>query len=293
MVEATSSDLLIREPIASERMRALSLFRHLAPPSEAWLLAAVRTKPVERFIAAGALWQNGNIGRFRVTSRPGVALETVLRPLTLEIEEMVRIAGGRILEYADLLADENDLCRQLLELNFSVWRTERFFEVSTIQAYERVMKLTEVYADRIPKTWRIESIRRHPPETVMELIEQYRLLPLAELRENWRADAARGFDLDLSSILFEGTRPIGTLLWRRSAEAYIVDVRVVVHENPRLRALGNLCLFRHACQNGDPRGPIRCMQFRGGESEHRETANLALRMGGHELPPRRVLRKQL
>lgn len=293
MVEATSPTLLIREPTAAERIRALSLFRHLAPPPEAWLLAALRTTPMERFVAASATWRNGNVAQFRVTSRPGVAIETVIRPLLNEIEKMVRSHGGQILEYADLLADENDLFRQLEALNFSVWRTERFFEVSTLQAYERVMKLSAVYANKIPETWRTESIRTYPPETVMGLIDQYRLLPLAELREYWRADSPCGFDLDLSSILFEGTRPIGTLLWRRSAEAYVVDVRVVIQENPRLRALGNLCLFRHACENGDPQGPIRCMQFRGGESEHRETANLALRMGGRELAPRRILRKQL
>ena len=42
-----------------------------------------------------------------------------------------------------------------------------------------------------------------------------------------------------------------------------------------------------------PTGVIRRLQFRGGEMEHRETANLALRMAGKEMPPRHVFARDV
>jgi hypothetical protein len=198
-----------------------------------------------------------------------------------------------ILEYNDLLADEDEWCSILGAHGFSCLRSERFFEVATRQAYNRVTIMAEKYKTDIPPQWRTESIRAHAPETVAALVSKHALLPLNELRSYWQPDCPSGFELDLSSILFDGSQPIGTLLWRRSAYAYLVDVRVVAVENSRLRALGNLCLFQHAARTGDPDGEIRWLQFRGGENEHRETANLAIRMGGKELSPRRVFGKHL
>jgi hypothetical protein len=293
MSEAAATDLTICEPSAFERGRVRSLFQHLPPPPEAWLLAGVRTVPVRRFVAASAAWMKGEIGQFRLACRPGVGRREVAGPFIFRLEQAARSLGARTLEYADLLADEDELCLLLADWGFARRRSERFFEISTIQAHERVRRMAAHYAERVPKGWRTESIRLHPPETVVGLVARHRLLPLAELQLYWRADFPFGFDLDFSSVLFDGDQPIGTLLLRRSAEAYIVDVRVVVQENPRLRALGNLCLFQHAFERGDPYGSIRCLQFRGGETEHRETANLALRMGGSELPPRRIMGKQL
>jgi len=292
MDEATAP-LTIREPSAAELARALSLFQHLPPPPEAWLLVAVRTLPIQRFVAASAAWRKGEVGQFRLACRPGVARPAVAAPFIARIEQAARSTGTRILEYAELLAEENEWSSLLLEQGFTWRRSERFFEVSTVRAYERVMRMAAAYMDDVPKSWHAESIRQHRPETVVGLVAQHRLLPLAELQQYWRPDFPFGFDLDLSAILFDGPQPIGTLLLRRSPEAYIVDVRVVAQENPRLRGLGNLCLFRHVAQHGDPLGPIRCLQFRGGEAEHRETAHLALRMGGRELAPRRIMGKQL
>lgn len=293
MNEVTLANLTIREPCPPEIPRVRSLFQHLPPPPEAWLLVGQRTLPIPRFVAASAAWMKGEIGQFRLACRPGVERRAVAGSFVAQIEQVARNLGARTIEFADLLADENEWCPILQEHGFECLRSERFFEVSTITAYERVMRMAADYQAAVPPTWRTESIRQHSPAAVWEMISRHRLLPLTELQQYWRADAHFGFDLDLSSILFDGLQPVGTLLWRRSPEAYILDVRVVTCENRRLRALGNLCLFLHAIQRGDPRGPIRWLQFRGGETEHRETANLALRMGGRELPPRRIMGKQL
>jgi hypothetical protein len=62
-------------------------------------------------------------------------------------------------------------------------------------------------------------------------------------------------------------------------------------ENRRERALGNIALLHHIAARRDPYGPIKWLRFRAGEIEHRETANLAIRMGGRELLPRHVFAK--
>ena len=76
-------------------------------------------------------------------------------------------------------------------------------------------------------------------------------------------------------------------------EVIYIDVQVVRQSNPRLRSLGDLCLLYHDAQRVGPDGPIRWIQFRSGETEHRQTANLALRMGGPELAPRHLYARML
>jgi hypothetical protein len=69
---------------------------------------------------------------------------------------------------------------------------------------------------------------------------------------------------------------------------------VVKVGNSRLRALGNACLLHHVASRCDPiNGLVRWLHFRAGEIEHRETANLAFRMKGRELPSRHVFGKTI
>jgi hypothetical protein len=83
------------------------------------------------------------------------------------------------------------------------------------------------------------------------------------------------------------------LLTRVVGDTFFVDVRVVNIENRYLRALGNLLLFHHMTERWNAAGPVIRLQFHGGAAEHRETANLALRMGGRELPSRHIYAKTL
>jgi hypothetical protein len=52
-------------------------------------------------------------------------------------------------------------------------------------------------------------------------------------------------------------------------------------------------ILHHEAQRAGTDVPIRWLRFRSGEIEHRQTANLALRMGGRELPPNHVMSKAL
>jgi len=76
-------------------------------------------------------------------------------------------------------------------------------------------------------------------------------------------------------------------------------VQVVQEKNPILRSLGDLFMMyrmlrlHSAAQHAGTDVPIRWLRFRSGEIEHRQTANLALRMGGRELPPYHVMAKSL
>jgi len=148
--------------------------------------------------------------------------------------------------------------------------------------------------DKFPPAWRTDSIRHHRPEAILNFIEPYHLMPADELHDRWRDDCPYGFELDLSAILFDGARPVGTFLMRRKLDVLCVDVRVVQTGNRLLNSLGNVALLRHtAVTYGSARRDINRLQFRGGEMEHPETANLAMRMGGNELPPRHTFARSL
>ena len=214
--------------------------------------------------------------------------------LIQRLEDSARSGGAAALHYAEALSDDSEWCALLRGCGFEGVHSERFFEVPGLEAWTRVMHVFEKYKAMIPSGWRTESIRGHPPELALDLIAKHRLMPPAEVGACWSEDSPAGFDLDLSCLLFNGARAIGALLARRVQEALCVDVRVVRIEHPRLRALGNACLLHHAASRCDPRrGPLPWLRFRAGEIEHRETANLAFRMKGRELPPRHVLGKKL
>jgi hypothetical protein len=51
--------------------------------------------------------------------------------------------------------------------------------------------------------------------------------------------------------------------------------------------------LHHGARLVAPGGPIRWIHLRSGETEHHQTANLALRMGGRELPSQHVLGRRL
>lgn len=280
---AGTPDLAIREPTPEEVERVLHLFRNVPRPPEARLLAAVRSRPVERFIAAVAWWPEGTVGRFQLACQPGVTRSVVTGLLIDRLAECARRAGMRTIQCANLLTDDNEWFGILRSHGFECLHSERSFEVSYPNAWKRVMQLHQKHLAQIPAGWRTESIRDHPPEAALDLIAPHRLMPPAEVRHYWQASSQFGFDLDLSCILFDGERPFGAFLTRRMGEGLGIDVQVVRETNPRLRSLGDLFLLYHDAQRVPADGPIRWIWFRSGQAEHRQTANLALRMGGREL----------
>ena len=197
------------------------------------------------------------------------------------------------LHYADLLPADHEWAEVLRGQGFERLRSERYFEVPVPNMWSRVTQSYLKHQPEIPVGWRTDPIRLHPPEVILDLIAPHRLLPPPEVRRSWQPSAISGFDLDLSCVLFDRERAFGTLLLRHIGDLLYVDVQVVREPNPRLRSLADLCLIYHDAVRVAPDGPIRRIQFRSGETEHRQTANLALRSGGRELPPRHVFAKKL
>ncbi len=291
--DAASTDPVTREPFAAESERVLHLFRSVSLCREARLLVAVRSRPIERFVAAVAWWPEGTFGRFHLACQPGADRMAMAGLLIDRLADCAREAGLESLQYADLLPDQHEWTEVLRVHGFERLRSERSFEVPVRNVWLRVTQLYQKHKSQIPTGWRTDPIRGHAPEVILELIAPHRLLPPADVRNFWGKSAAAGFDLDLSCILFDRERPFGTLLLRRFADLLYVDIQVVHEPNPRLRSLADLCLIYHDALRVEPDGPIRRIQFRSGETEHRQTANLAFRMGGQELPQRHVLARNL
>jgi hypothetical protein len=232
---------------------------------------------------------------FRLAVQPGSAAR--LEASSKLIQQMIecgRTLGTGTIQYSDLLVDDNEWVPLLKENGFVVFHSERFFEVSGRESWKRLMSIAERMRDKFPHAWRTESIHQHSPEAILDFIEPYHLMPPEEVRERWRGDCAYGFEMDLSSILFDGTRPVGVFLLRRAGDILCIDVRLVQTGNRLLSSLGNVALLLHtAVTLGPAQSDVARLQFRGGEIEHRETANLALRMGGTELPSRHIFNRIL
>jgi hypothetical protein len=290
---AGTPDLAICEPAPAEAERVLHLFRDAPLSPEARLIAAVRSRPIERFIAAAAWWTEGTVGCFQLACQPGVVRAVVAGLLIDSLAECARRAGMATLQCATRLTDNNEWFGILRSHGFERLHSERSFEVSYRDAWMRVMQLHQKHRSQIPASWRTEPIRDHPPETALDLIAPHRLMPPAELRNYWRADFQFGFELDLSCLLFDGERPFGAFLLRRRGDGFCIDVQVVRETNPRLRSLGDLLMLYHGIQRVAPDGPMRWLWFRSGAAEHRQTANLALRMGGRELARCHLMAKAL
>jgi hypothetical protein len=160
--------------------------------------------------------------------------------------------------------------------------------VPACNIWDRITQLYRKYRSEIPAGWRTDPIRLHAPEVILDLIAPHRLLPPEEVRHAWQATASLGFDLDRSCILFDRERAFGAFLARTVGDVLYVEVQVIHEPNPRLRSLGDICMIHHDTAYLTREGPIHWVQFRSGAAEHRQTANLALRMGGRELPPRHV-----
>ena len=293
MSNTGTPDLAIREPAPAEVERVLHLFRNVPLNPEARLMAAVRSRPIERFIAAAAWWPEGTIGRFQLACQPGVDRAAAAGVLIDRLADCARGAGIKTIQCATLLTDDNEWFGILRSHGFECLHSERSFELSYRDAWTRVMRLHQKHRAQIPAGWRTDSIRQHPPETALDLIAPHRLMPPAEVCNYWRADSQFGFELDLSCILFDGERPFGAFLTRRMGEGLCIDVQVVREPNPRLRSLGDLLMLYHDAQRVAADGPIRRIWFRSGQTEHRQTANLALRMGGRELARCHLMAKVL
>jgi len=287
------TDLIIREPDVAEWDRVIYFFRNHMLLPQSRILVALRRQPVERFVAAAAWWTEGSAVRFQLVCQPGTAHPEIFALLINRVMESARLAGRQRIQYADVLTDDDATCNILKEYGFAPLGKNRFFEASYEDAWQRAMHLFEKSRPHIPPDWSTEPIRKHRLETVWGLIEKHRLLPATELHYYWQMNSPGGLDLDASSILFAGAQPIGTMLTRNGQGTFYIDVRVVQVENRRLRALGNLLLFHHIGKRWSPGGQIHRLQFHGGEAEHRETANLAIRMGGRELPSRHIYAKEL
>ncbi|HWD94341.1 MAG TPA: hypothetical protein VG938_18565 [Verrucomicrobiae bacterium] len=288
------NSVIVRAPTATEAARVRHLFRDISLPLQSQFLVVVKLQPVERFVAGLAGWSEGPFARFHLASPPGVDANQYAPRLIEEASLTARNAGLSQMVYGDLLTDD-DRRAALLRLNgFTVLRSERFFRIDAVLGENRVLELAQKFARLIPGNWRTDSIRNHSSETILELLAPYRLMMPEEIRRHWRLDAVHGFEPDLSSILFEGEHPFGALLVRRMGDVVSFDVRVVNHRNRVLRGVANLLLLQHCSQHYDrERTPVRWLLFRGGEVEHRETANLAFRMGGEEVAPRRVFAREL
>ncbi|QDU58946.1 hypothetical protein [Aeoliella mucimassa] len=290
----TSQPLTVQVASPQQQLRAWPLFasQFEQPAANAQYLIAIKSRPVERIVAALAWWQEPDAIRFLLAHQPGITIEAAAEALVPRLQSLPDLPPLD-LKYAFLLQQDQPPAPWLAAHGYEPRHAERAFEAPSTTVYERVQKFLTRHHNDIPETWHSESIRDHSPETVWPLIEPYRLIHPEALRRFWNTPGEQGYDPDFSNILFDGDQPLGTLLLRNNHVCLAVDIRVVIDIAPRLRSLANLALFAHISRVASPESTgIRTLAFRADEREHRETANLAKRMGGREVAARHIYTRE-
>lgn len=285
---ASDADLIVRPAQARELIRARQFFSLGAeqPPAPAQFLAALKQHPVERMVAVLAWWKENAAVRFLVACKPGLVAERAAEALIPKFEALPGVSG-LALEYGRLIAAGEDVAPWLTRHGYQTRRTERIFESPCATVYERVEAFRARHGAEIPARWRTESIKSHSPDMVWPLIAPFGLIKLEALRNDWATPGARGYDPEYSNILFDSETPLGVLLVRVNPVCLTIDIRVVKPITARLRALANLSMFAHIQQVVTPT-TWQVLAFRGDQIEHRETANLARRMGGQQVAVRHL-----
>ena len=159
MTEPPLPDLAIRPAAEAEFSRALYLFRGARVRPQARLLVAVRSRPVERLVAAAACWPAGRIGCFQLACQPGISRAEVCARLVAQVATEVRNAGGESIQYGEALKEGDEWIAFLQDQGFSLLRSERFFEVAVQESWTRTVEAYEKHQSRIPPNWRTEPRR--------------------------------------------------------------------------------------------------------------------------------------
>ena len=280
--------LVVRPAQQRERARAWQFFPLTAdgPPPTAQLLVALKQHPIERMVAALAWWIEDKSARFLVAHKPGMPAKQAAAVLVPALESLPGLRNLTLVQ-GRLLAEDEDIAKWLVEHGYQPRRTERIFESPCATVHERVGFLLSRHGEEIPPNWRTESIKSHTPDTVWPLIAPFRLISLESFRNYWAAPGELGYDPEFSNILFDGGTALGVLLVRVNPVCLTVDIRVVKPIPSRLRALANLAMFAHI-QRVVTATTWHVLAFRGDDIEHRETANLARRMGGKQVAVRHI-----
>lgn len=283
--DPTAPDLVARLVAPEEQHRATYLFRTEAekPPADARFIAAVRAQPVERFTAAAAVWPVGEAAHFLLARQPGQDAAAAADALIPALEAFCSRASE--LRYGRLLASDDEWAGDLARNGFQPKNTERVFEVAFPSIWNRIDRMLREKVHEFPVSWRLTPITKCPPETVWPLIAPYRLISFDDLRKLWHAPPPMGYSREYSVVLFDGNEPIGAFLTRKNDRCVAVDIRVVKAIPARLRALANVTLmsFIHRQTHSNS---LQTAVFRADELSHRETANLARRLGGKEVSRR-------
>ncbi len=282
--------MIIRTAREKEEFRARFLFSSAPkkPPATASFLVAIKREPIERIVAALAWWEEGGTLKFQIAHPPGIPALEAAGALVPWMEGLPELADREI-SHGRLLEEEDELSLWLVGRGYEAGHTERVFEAPSVATYDRTAALLARYAQDFPRTWRSDPIRDHSPDKIWPLLAPYQLIDLESLRRDWAAPGDHGFDPDLSNILFDGDVPLGVLLVRANQVCMAVEIRAVTPVRARLRSLANIALLGHVSRVATPTtSSIRTLAFRAREQDHKETANLALRMGGHEVAVRHI-----
>ncbi len=276
--------MIIRLSTSAELHRATWFFRHRSLPDETIYFVTLEKKPRPRFLGVLALWENS----FLIACQPGLEM-TQIAPGLID----ALFASGsfrRPLRYHDLLSEEEPLFALLRKRCFEVVNRVRFFELEVDALRPRLSAVFLRVASAIPRSWQFLSLYSRPASEIRSLVvDRYSLMGGREFDDCVRSGI---FDPSLSIVLWDGNELLGALLIVRRPHVLMIEAIAMISSSPRLRAFGNIGLLHASLRNRSPEDFVTRYEFRAGATDHIQTANTALRLGGREQTTKMSLEKK-
>ncbi|MDA0767850.1 MAG: hypothetical protein O3A92_13620 [Verrucomicrobia bacterium] len=179
----------------------------------------------------------------------------------------------------------------LTDRGFTIARTDRHFSIPGEIIKERSIHLYQRFQEKIPKTWRLATLRGQNPEALFRFVVQHGLISPYAFQNYWKTGQHEHFEDAYSKVLFDGETIIGAfLVSQRGKEELHIHVEASASEYQSQSGLISATL-RHASFSQCAEGFPKIFTCRADSRKHQQTANTALRQGGTELPPRHLLEK--
>ena len=296
------SSATIRPAYADELGRARALLEgHPVPPSAAFIVA-VKEHPVERLLAAVPCWLSPEAEgpdparqlRFHLGSPSANGLNPELLALLLEqLEARATSEHASALATDFSLPEAHPLFTHLRAQGFEICKTDRVFAVPGEVVKSRTQRIHARLGEKLPQTWRLESIRGQDPEKLYAVVAAHGLMSRQQFQQYWNGANRERFEAEYSWVVLAEAEVLGLLLVSQQGEDELhIHVEAVSpghHAQSRLLSAS----LRHASFSRCAAGFPKKFTCRADAIQHRQTGNSALRHGGEEGPPRHFLRKPM
>lgn len=269
------------------------------PQSTTYLLL-VKEQPVERIIAVFPWWitpstsaQSQPYAEFSIHLAGATQLDDgQLKQAISSIEKHVSDQVSE-LRFQGALLKESPLFKDLTSQGFTIFQTDRHYAIPAETVIQRTSRIYQKFKHKIPKAWKVESIRGHHPDSIWNIIAEHGLMAHHQFKHYWDSSNSGHFEENFSCVVIEDKAVSGVLLTSKVSDTELhVHIDAVAKKHSSHSQLITMLMKHFFAENSIESFP-KTISLRADHEKHIQTQNVALRGGGEELTPRYLLGKTL